>query len=64
MRTLWGTDVKLRQMMHNIADWWQKQEEATRELPAYIRQAIANFFRSGTRQVLPLPITRSFRSSH
>jgi len=55
MGTLWGIDVKLRQIIHNVVEWWQKQEEATRELPAYLRQGIVNFFfKGGSRQAATL----------
>ena len=40
LRTLWGIVVKLRQILHDLAEWWQKQEEATRELPFYLRQTV------------------------
>jgi len=54
MRTLEGNVVKLRQRMQQLGEWWLKQEEATRELPAYLRQAVVNFFRTGTRQASTL----------
>ncbi len=46
--------VKLQRTIHAIQDWWQEQEAATRELPAYLRKAVANFLKSGTRQASTL----------
>ena len=46
--------MKFRQQIHNLNEWWLKQEDATRELPVYLRQAVSNFFGSGTRQAATL----------
>ncbi len=54
MNIVQGILLKLRQQAHALSEWWLKQEEATRELPAYLRQAIANFFGGGTRQAATL----------
>jgi membrane protein len=41
-------------MRHNVRQWWKKQDYATRMLPDYLRNAIANFFGGGTRQAAAL----------
>ncbi len=46
--------IKLQRLTHDLRDWWQQQEEATRELPVYLRRAVANFFKTGTRQASTL----------
>jgi membrane protein len=46
--------VKLRQQVHELSEWWLKQEEATRELPIYLQRTVANFFGGGTRQAATL----------
>lgn len=46
--------MKFRQQIQNLNEWWLKQEEATRELPVYLRQAVSNFFGGGTRQAATL----------
>ena len=54
MNNVQGILVRLRQQAHALSEWWLKQEEATRELPVYLRQAVANFFGGGTRQAATL----------
>lgn len=46
--------MKLRRLLNDLSDYWQRQEEATRELPVYLRQALVNFYGTGTRQASTL----------
>lgn len=46
--------MKLRRLFNDLSDYWQRQEEATRELPVYLRNAIVNFYGTGTRQASTL----------
>lgn len=41
-------------MMQLVREWWRKQDHATRALPGYLQQAVANFSRTGTRQAAAL----------
>lgn len=41
-------------MFHFFRQWWTAQDQSTRELPGYVRQAVLNFTRSGTRQAAAL----------
>jgi membrane protein len=41
-------------MIQFIREWWQKQDHATRVLPGYLRKALENFLRTGTRQAAAL----------
>ena len=41
-------------MFQFIRRWWKNQDRTTRELPGYLRQAVANFMRSGTHQAAAL----------
>lgn len=51
VRSLWK---QFEQLTQRLAGWWLKQEQATRELPVYLRQAVVNFFGGGTRQAATL----------
>ncbi len=46
--------MKLRRLFNDLSDYWQRQEEATRELPVYLRNAVVNFYGTGTRQASTL----------
>ncbi|MBI1279291.1 MAG: YihY family inner membrane protein [Anaerolineaceae bacterium] len=46
--------MRFRQQIQRVNEWWLKQEEATRELPIYLRHAVTNFFGGGTRQAATL----------
>ncbi len=41
-------------MIAFIKQWWQHQDYATRALPGYLRRAVGNFFRTGTRHAAAL----------
>jgi membrane protein len=41
-------------MFQFVRQWWKTQDHATRVLPAYLREAFANFSRTGTRQAAAL----------
>lgn len=49
-----GTHLNLRRVITRLTEYWQKQEDATRELPLYLRRAVVNFFGVGTRQASTL----------
>jgi membrane protein len=41
-------------MWNNVKQWWKTQDDATQELPHYLRKAASNFFRFGSRQAAAL----------
>ena len=41
-------------MFQFVRQWWKNQDQATRELPNYLQEAVANFSRIGTRHAAAL----------